>query len=101
MKRIFCIATVLGTASLASAAMYISETQAIVQSGLAGLKFEKVEPKRGLIGAPSQFKITPATIQYLGSLMKQGKQITVAADGRIEVITGNKESAEAGKKVAE
>lgn len=88
MKRFICITAVLACAGLFSATYYISETQAIVQSGLADLKFESVKQPGGLIGAPSHFKITKQTIEHLRTLMKEGKHITVEADGKIVVVDG-------------
>jgi hypothetical protein len=94
MKRLICTAAVLAAASLFSAAYYISETQAIVQAGLTDLKFEVVKQEGGLIGAPTRLKITQATLQHLRGLMKEGKELTVAADGKISVVDGQKGASE-------
>jgi hypothetical protein len=88
MKRALSIAAAAGCVTLLGAAYYISETQAIVQSGLAELKFEAVRSDGGLIGAPTRMKITRRTIQHLDALMKAGKELTVASDGRITIVTG-------------
>jgi hypothetical protein len=90
MKRLICTIAVLACVTLFSAAYYISETQAIVQDGLAELKFEVVKQEGGLIGAPTRLKITPATLQHLRGLMKEGKEISIAADGKITVVEGKK-----------
>jgi len=92
MRRFLATGVVVGCACLVSGAMYISETQAIVQGGLTDLKFQVVKQEGGLIGAPSRLKITPKTIKHLRSLMKQGKELSIAADGKIEVV----DSADAG-----
>jgi hypothetical protein len=86
MKRLLGTAAVLACASLFSAAYYISETQATVQAGLTELKFEVVKTEGGLIGAPTRLKITKATLEHLRGLMKEGKELSVAADGRISVV---------------
>jgi hypothetical protein len=86
MKRALSIAAAAGCVMLFGAAYYISETQAIVQSGLTELKFEAVKSEGGLIGAPTRMKVTKQTIQHLRELMKAGKELTVAADGKITVV---------------
>ena len=86
MKRFLCVACAVGAIGAFGGAMYISETQAIVQSGLSELKFEAVKQQGGLIGAPGRFKISKQTIAHLESLMKQNKNVTVAADGKISVV---------------
>jgi hypothetical protein len=101
MKRFIYLAAVIGCFSLFTATYYISETQAIVQSGLADLKFESVKQPGGLIGAPSHFKITKQTIEHLRTLMKEGKHITVEADGKIVVVDGVAGTIGAGRKVNE
>jgi hypothetical protein len=101
MKRFLCTSAVVACAGLFSATLYISETQAIVQSGLADLKFESVKQPGGLIGAPSHFKVTKQTIEHLRTLMKAGKQITVEADGKIVVVDGGAGEVGAGQKVNE
>ena len=101
MKRFIYLLAVVGCFSLFTATYYISETQAIVQSGLADLKFEAVQQPGGLIGAPSHFKVTKQTIEHLRSLMKAGKHITVAADGKIAVADGAAGTIGTGRKVNE
>jgi len=101
MKRYLYFAAVLVCFSLFSATLYISETQAIVQSGLADLKFESVKQPGGLIGAPSHFKVTKQTIEHLRTLMKAGQHITVEADGKIVVVDGVAGKVGNGKKVNE
>jgi len=86
MKRALSIAAAAGCVMLFGAAYYISETQAIVQSGLTELKFQTVKSEGGLIGAPTRMKITKETIQHLRELMKAGKELTVAADGKITLV---------------
>jgi hypothetical protein len=49
MKRLLCAAGVLGLAVLGSA-MYISETQAIVEDGLKSLGFQVIERTDGVVG---------------------------------------------------
>jgi hypothetical protein len=93
MKRLIGTAAVLACASLFSAAYYISETQATVQAGLTDLKFEVVKQEGGLIGAPTRLKITKATLEHLRGLMKNGKELSIAADGKISVVDGAKGSA--------
>jgi hypothetical protein len=101
MNRSLYLLAVLGCFSLFTATYYISETQAIVQSGLADLKFESVKQPGGLIGAPSHFKITKQTLEHLRALMKEGKQITVEADGKLVVVDGVAGKVGNGKKVKE
>ncbi len=99
MKRALSIAAAAGCVMLFGAAYYISETQAIVQGGLTELKFEAVKAEGGLIGAPTRMRITKQTIQHLRELMKAGKEITVAADGKITVVEGQLGTVGDGKKV--
>jgi len=99
MKRALSIVAAAGCVMLFGAAYYISETQAIVQSGLTELKFETVKAEGGLIGAPTRMKITKQTIQHLRELMKAGKEVTVAADGKITVVEGQLGTVGDDKKV--
>jgi hypothetical protein len=99
MTRALSIAAAAGCVMLFGAAFYISETQAIVTGGLTELKFETVKVEGGLIGAPTRMKITKQTIQHLRELMKAGKELTVAADGRITVANEPAGTVGNGKKV--
>ena len=101
MKRALSIAAAAGCVMLFGAAYYISETQAIVESGLAELKFEAVKAEGGLIGAPTRMKITKQTMQHLRELMKAGKEITVASDGKITVGEAPAGTIGNGRKVSD
>jgi hypothetical protein len=86
MKKLACVAVAAVAVSLMGAAFYISQDQALVGGALGELKFESVAGKPGLIGAPSRFRITKQTIDFLEKLSKEGKQIEVHANGQVKIV---------------
>lgn len=86
MKKLACVAVAAVAVSLMGAALYISQDQALVGGALGELKFESVAGKPGLIGAPSRYKVTKQTIEFLDKLAKEGKQIEVQATGQLKIV---------------
>jgi hypothetical protein len=86
MKKLACVAVAAVAVSLMGAALYISQDQALVSGALGELKFESVAGKPGLIGAPSRYRVTKQTIDFLDKLAKEGKQIEVQPNGQVKIV---------------
>ena len=52
---------------------------------LSDLKLEQQADASGILGAPSKFKVTPQTVDYLTKLQKDGKVLIVDATGSIHI----------------
>jgi hypothetical protein len=86
MKKFTYTAVAMLVLGSALGAMFITQDEAKVSGVLTALKLESVpqkDPK--LMGAPPQFKVTKATIEYLQKLEKDGKVIEVQGNGELKV----------------
>jgi hypothetical protein len=61
----------------------VTQIQAAVNSALVELKFEPIEAKGGVIGGPSKFKVTQATLDHLAKVLEDGKTITIDSKGKL------------------
>lgn len=85
MKKLAWILLIVVVAASSAGAMLITQNAALVSGALTELKFEAKKPDPNLIGAPPQFTITKATIEYLQKLQKAGKTIEVQNDGALKI----------------
>ena len=85
MKRV--LTTIAGMMALGfvAANLNISQPQAITDGVLQELKFEQQPNTTGLIGGPTKFKITHATLDHLTKLHNDGKTIVVNSTGAIRI----------------
>ncbi len=90
MKRVVSLLVVTAALSSMGAAYWISQDAALVSGALTELKFESVPAESGLIGAPPKLRVSKATIQYLETLLKEGKTIEVQNNGAVKVLDGEK-----------
>lgn len=66
-------------------AMFITQHAGLVAGALTELKFEAQPGNPKLVGAPPQFKVSKATIDYLLKLQNDNKIIEVENDGAIKI----------------
>ena len=85
MKRALLATAAVLSLGFVSANLNISQPQAITDGVLSELKLEQQPDTSGLIGGPSKFKITHATLQHLTKLANEGKTIVVKSTGAIHV----------------
>jgi hypothetical protein len=85
MKRAVLVSAAVLSLSFVAANLNISQPQAITDGVLSDLKLEQQPDTSGLIGGPSKFKITHATLQHLNKLHNDGKTIVVSSTGAIRV----------------
>jgi hypothetical protein len=58
-------------------AMFITQDAGLVVAALSSLRFDPLPSNPQMVGAPPQFKVTKATIEFLQKLQKDGKNIEV------------------------
>ncbi|HUY89038.1 MAG TPA: hypothetical protein VMV10_09910 [Pirellulales bacterium] len=88
---------VVAIAAIGSMGAYFStEDESTVMGALEALKYEHV-PNQDNIGGPADFKVTEETIDYLESLRKDGKTVTVDSEGTVS--TKDKDDGE-GKEIS-
>ena len=85
MKKFACLTVVLLIVGSSVGAMFITENAGLVGGALAELKFEALPGNPKMVGAPPQFKVTKATIEFLQKLQKDGKVVEVGNDGAVKV----------------
>lgn len=86
MKRFVPVMVVCAAVMLMGATYFITLDQARTSGILKDLKFESVENKSGVIGAPPKFKVTKETIEYLQKMQKEDRFIEVEGNGALKVI---------------
>ncbi len=85
MKRALLATAAVLSLSFVAANLNISQPQAITDGVLSELKLEQQPNTTGLIGGPTKFKVTHATLQHLSKLSNDGKTIVVSSTGAIHV----------------
>jgi hypothetical protein len=85
MKKFVVSVAVLLFLVTSFGALFITENAGLVGAALTSLKFESLPGNPNLVGAPPQFKVTKATIEFLQKIQKDGKTIEVQNDGSIKV----------------
>lgn len=84
-NRPLCALIVLLAVSCSLGAMFITQHAGLVAGALTELKFESLPGNPKLIGAPPQFKVSKATIDYLLKLQNDNKIVEVENDGAIKI----------------
>ncbi len=85
MKKVAAAMVVLLIVGASVGAMLITENAGLVGAALTELKFEAIPGNPKLIGAPPNFNVTKATIEYLQKLLKDGKIVEVQNDGALKI----------------
>jgi hypothetical protein len=83
--RILCAIAGFVVVGSSLGAMFITQHAGLVAGALTALKFEAQPGNPKLIGAPPQFKVSKATIDYLIKLQNDNKIIEVENDGAIKI----------------
>jgi hypothetical protein len=85
MKRTLMAVAGVVALGFVAANLNISQPQAITDGVLMELKLEQQPNTTGLIGGPTKFKITKATLDHLTKLHHDGKVIVATSNGSIHV----------------
>jgi hypothetical protein len=85
MKKLAYLLIVVLIVGSSVGAMFITENAGLVGAALAELKFEALPGNPKLVGAPPQFKVTKATMEFLQKLQKDGKIVEVQNDGALKI----------------
>ena len=85
MKRFASYVIFFLVLGISLGAMFITQDAGLVGAALKELKFEPLPGNPKMVGAPPQFTVTKATIDFLQKVQKDGKTIEVQNDGSIKL----------------